>query len=228
MQNLVLDRPPIGLHYQETSPDDALCFKGERGCLMALLKSVEKGKVAAISGDAGCFGGRYHCGFSGKPRPETAKFVSQIEHYIKTPEICAKTWSEYPTPAAGGKYLIFQRLDAYAADAEPEVVVMFGKPDSIAGLHVLACYDRGADAVFAPFSAGCGSIVAFPRLEAIRGTHRAVLGLFDVSARAVEDPAVLSFAVDVARFKEMVANIGESFLQYEAWKKIRERNRNGT
>ena len=224
MQSLALDRPPIGLHYQDTRPEGAIGFKSERGCLVALLKAVEQGKTAAVSGDAGCFGGRYYCGFSGEPRPEQAQFVSQIEHYIKTPELCHKIWSEFPPPAAAGKYLIFQRLDSYAADAEPEVVVMLARPDAIGGLHFLACYDRGTEGVITPFASGCGSIIAFPRLEAARGTHRAVLGLFDPSARAVEDPAVLSFAVDVARFKEMVANIGESFLQHEAWKKIKDRN----
>ena len=222
-QNLALDRPPIGLHYQDVRPEGAAGFRGERGCLVALLKAVEQGKHAVVCGDAGCMGGRYYCGFSGKPRPEQAEYVSRIEHYIKTPELCGKVWSEYPPPAAAGKYLVFQRLDAYTADTEPEVVVMLAKPDRIAGLFGLANYDRGVDGVVAPFASGCGAMVGFPRLEAARGTHRAVLGLFDPSARALEDPGVLSFAVDAARFKEMVANIGECFLQHEAWGKIKDR-----
>ena len=220
-ENLALDRPPIGLHYQATRPDDAIGFKGEQGCLVALLKAVERGKVAAVSGDAGCFGGRFYCGFSGKPRPEQAHFVSCVEHYIKTPELCNRIWSEFPPLDASGKWLIFQRLHEYRGSLEPEVAVFLAKPDSIAGLHFLACYDKGVDGVIAPFASGCGSIIAFPRMEARQGTHRAVLGLFDPSARAVEDPAVLSFAVDATRLKEMAANVGECFLQHDAWKKIR-------
>jgi len=221
--NLALDRPPLGLHYQDTRPADAISFKDEQGCLVALLKAVERGKVAAVSGDAGCFGGRFYCGFSGAPRPEQADYVSNIEHYIKTPELCTKIWSEFPPPPAAGKWLIFQRLADYRDGLEPEVAIFLAKPDSIAGLHFLACYDKGIDGVTASFASGCGSIIAFPRTEARQGTHRAVLGLFDPSARATEDPAVLSFAVDAARLKEMAANVGESFLQHEAWKKIKDR-----
>ncbi len=231
MDSLALDRHPIGMHYQDDRPDGAIGFKGESGCLIALLKAVEKGKVAAVSGDAGCFGGRFYCGFAGGPREGQAEYVStgtpggpEGEHYLKTPELCRRVWSEHPPPAAGGEWLVFQRLDRYGDGHEPEVVIFLARPDGIAGLFFLASYDRGADGVIAPFTSGCGSIVAFPRLEAQRETHRGVLGLFDPSARAVEDPGVLSFAVDSDRFGEMVGNIGESFLQYDAWQAIKARN----
>ena len=223
METFALKRHPIGLHYQDTRPEAALGFKGDAGCLIALLKKIEGKSMVAISGDTGCFGGRFYCGFAREPRKEQAEFVSQREHYLKTPELCRRIWAEHAPPAAAGKWLVFQRLDTYAGNIEPEVVIFFAPPDSLAGLFGLANYDRGTDGVTARFSSGCGSIVEFPRIEALRGTHRAVLGMFDPSARAAEDPAILTFAVDAARLKEMAANIGECFLQHDAWKKIKER-----
>lgn len=231
MADLVLNRHPIGLHYQDTRPDDAMGLKGESGCFVALLKKVEEKKTVVVSGDVGCFGGRFYCGFAGGPSEGQAEYVStgvpggpEGEHYLKTPELCRRVWSEYPPPAAGGEWLVFRRLDTYGADPQPEVVIFLARPDSIAGLFCLACYDRGVDGAIVPFTSGCGSIVAFPRLEAQRGTHRAVLGMFDPSARATEDPGILSIAVDAARFAEMAGNIGESFLQHQAWRKIKRRS----
>jgi COG2043 family uncharacterized protein len=145
------------------------------------------------------------------------------EHYLKTPELCRQVWREYAPPPADGEWLVFQRLDTYAQSVQPSVVIFFARPDSIGGLHFLACYDRGVDGVIAPFTSGCGAIVTFPRLEAQQGTHQAVLGLFDPSARRVESPDVLSFAVDVDRFLQMVDHVGECFLQYEAWSHIKKR-----
>jgi hypothetical protein len=219
-----LDRRPIGLHYQDSRPEGAVGFKSDTGCFVGLLKSVEQGKQVVVSGEHGCFGGRFYCGFSGEPFEGQAEYVSLGEHYIKTPELCRQIWNDYPPPPAAGEWLVFQRLDTYGASADPEVVVFLASPDSIAGLHFLASYDRGIGAVIAPFASGCGAIVAFPRLEAQEKTHRAVLGLFDPSARCTEDPGVLSFAADVARIKEMLANISECFLQHDAWRKIRARH----
>ena len=53
MQDLALDRHPIGLHYQDTRPDDAMSLKGESGCFVALLKKVEDKKAVIVSGDVG-------------------------------------------------------------------------------------------------------------------------------------------------------------------------------
>ena len=232
VENLALHRRPMGLHYQSERPEGAIGFKSAgSGCLVALLKNVEKGKIAALSREqSGCFGGRLYCGFADGPSEGQAEYVStgipgrmEGEHYLKSPELVRGAWRDYPPPAASDQWLVFQLLDMYGDDSRPEVVFFFARPDSIAGLHFLACYDRGVEGVIAPFTSGCGGIVGFPRLEAARGTHRAVLGLFDPSARITEEADVLSFAVDVERFLEMVGNIGESFLQHPVWAKLKKR-----
>jgi hypothetical protein len=49
---------------------------------------------------------------------------------------------------------------------DPEVVIFFAQPDVLSGLFTLANYDEAdPNGVFAPFAAGCGSIVHYPYLE---------------------------------------------------------------
>jgi hypothetical protein len=94
----------------------------------------------------------------------------------------------------------------------------------LSGLFTLANYDEaGAEAVFCPFSAGCGSIVLYPYLERASARPRAVLGMFDVSARPCVPGDALSFAVPMAKFERMVANMQESFLITKSWDQVRRR-----
>lgn len=77
--------------------------------------------------------------------------------------------------------------------------------------------------VFAPFSAGCGSIVQYPYLEKDSDCPRGVLGMFDVSARPFIPKDVLSFSVPMTKFARMIENMEESFLITGSWEKIRRR-----
>ena len=79
------------------------------------------------------------------------------------------------------------------------------------------------DAVFAPFGAGCASIVDYPYRELKFSEHRAVLGMFDVSARPCVPSEVLTFAGPWPKFVRMVDNMEESFLITKSWNKIRAR-----
>jgi len=128
----------------------------------------------------------------------------------------------FPAP---GKYLLAKRWDRLAPADAPEVVVFFAPPDVLAGLFTLAGFEEAepAGAVFAPFAAGCGTLVLYPFLEARAAKPRCVLGLFDVSARPYIEPERLSFAVPHVRFARMVANMDESFLITGSWEKVRRR-----
>jgi hypothetical protein len=87
----------------------------------------------------------------------------------------------------------------------------------------LAGYARGEDAVIVPFGAGCSTIVTYPLAEARRDPPRAVLGMFDPSARPYLAADELSFAVPLAMWEEMLGNAEESFLITPTWAKIRNR-----
>ena len=74
-----------------------------------------------------------------------------------------------------------------------------------------------------PAGSGCAAIVYFPYREAQTAAPRAVLGLFDVSARPAVAPDQLTFAVPFKRFEQMVRNMDESFLITPAWAPVRAR-----
>jgi hypothetical protein len=52
---------------------------------------------------------------------------------------------------------------------------------------------------------------------------RAVLGLFDVSARPFVPATVLTFSVPMNKFLRMINNMEESFLITDSWKRVQKR-----
>jgi len=104
------------------------------------------------------------------------------------------------------------------------VVVFFAVPDVISGLFTLANFDESEqNGVFSPFGAGCSTIITYPYLEKDSGRPRCVLGMFDVSARPCVPANTMTFAAPFNKFATMVANMDESFLTTESWKKVRRR-----
>jgi Uncharacterised ArCR, COG2043 len=77
--------------------------------------------------------------------------------------------------------------------------------------------------VMTPFSAGCGSIIGYPFLESHTPNPRAVIGMFDPSARPHVGENTLSFAAPMKKFAEMVEDMDESFLITPTWKRILKR-----
>jgi hypothetical protein len=118
---------------------------------------------------------------------------------------------------------VFTRADRAQHGGDPQVVIFFASPDVLGGLHVLANFDRKDEGVIAPFSSGCGAIVTHPLKEGDGDGARAVLGLFDLSARPYVEPDLLTFAVPYRRFLEMADNIPESFLSGRTWGSLRKR-----
>lgn len=129
--------------------------------------------------------------------------------------------------AKEGQNIVFKRWDMLTESDEPEVVVFFAKPDVLSGLFTLASFDRpGNDGVIAPFGAGCGSIVHYPYLESLSDDPKAVIGMFDPSARPCVAEDVLTFAVPIKMFEKMIGYMEESFLITGTWKTIRKRINN--
>ena len=106
---------------------------------------------------------------------------------------------------------------------EPEVVIFFAKPDVISGLFTLANFDLDYHGVIAPFGSGCSSIVMYPFLEGEKSQPRCVFGMFDPSARPYVEKDILTFAVPMKRFVQMVENMTESFLITPTWGRIKKR-----
>jgi hypothetical protein len=71
--------------------------------------------------------------------------------------------------------------------------------------------------------AGCGTIVQYPLIESQSNHPRAVLGMFDVSARPGIDSSSLAFSVPLKKFERMVDDMDESFLITASWEKVKSR-----
>jgi uncharacterized protein (DUF169 family) len=146
------------------------------------------------------------------------------EHYKKTPEIAAEAMKLTPPFEAPTRFIVFKRWDQLDESDKPDVVIFFARPDVLSGLFTLANFDETEpNGVFAPFGSGCSSIVQYPFLEKSSPRQRAVLGLFDVSARPFVPENTLSFSVPMRKFERMVHNMEESFLTTNSWKAVKKR-----
>jgi hypothetical protein len=224
---------PITFYYSDNEKTAPL-YKTKKGehCLIDSLKQVRKGKSASFSSSSlPCGGSQRYLGFSEGLRPGFEYFLScgipgkmEGERYKKSPELVKELMKNNPEFKAKGKYLVAKRWDKLVDADNPEIVVFFGHADILSGLFTLTNFDESEpNGVYAPFCAGCGSIVGYPYKELQSSRPRGVLGMFDVSARPFVEPALLSFAVPMDKFKRMVGNMDESFLITNSWEKVRNR-----
>ena len=224
---------PITLYYtDEEGRAPSVEPKETQHCLIGELLNIRNGRPACFDKhNVLCRGGRRYLGFSQTIRNNFDYFLScgipgelEGERYKKSPEIVADSMQNMPPFESPGRYLIAKRWDLLEESDEPMLVVFFARADVLAGLFTLANFDeREPDGVIAPFGSGCSAILYHPYRELQSDRPRAVLGMFDVSARPFVQPDVLSFAVPWKKFLAMVANADESFLITGSWAEVRSR-----
>ena len=140
-------------------------------------------------------------------------FLVKEEKFYKSAEQVNKILTEYPAVPARGKYIVFKRWDVLTENDQPLVVSFFCNPDTIAGLHALANYDSMTPhAVISPFSSGCDTLIGFAMRELQSDDPKAVLGLFDPSARVCVKPDLLTFSIPWPKFISMLDNMDNCFL----------------
>ncbi len=224
---------PITFYYSAEAGHAPLAQPGsEARCVMGPLVKVRNGTSLTLAVESvGCFGGKRYLGFDNRLSPNFEFFLScgipgQIEgeRYKKTPELVKALLENWPRFKAPEKYIVFKRWDRLEASDDPAVVIFFARPDVLAGLFTLASFDESdPNAVIAPMGSGCSSIVQNPFLEKDREKPRAVIGLFDPSARPFIAADELTFALPWAKFVSMVTNMPESFLITRTWETLRKR-----
>lgn len=201
-------------------------------CFICDLAVVRKGKPLAFNLESvACAGGKKYLGFTSEIMPNFEYFLScgipdklEGERYKKTPELVKDSMKKFQEFKAPAEYVVFKRWDNLEEQDDPEVVVFFAIPDVLSGLFTLAGFEEAdANMVFTPFAAGCGSIVHYPYLEKDADSPRAVIGMFDVSARPCVPKDVLTFAVPMKKFVKMIKDMDESFLITGSWDKVRKR-----
>jgi hypothetical protein len=209
--------------------------KGSR-CVICDLAQARNGNSLCFDVNAvGCGGGKRYLGFVPGLRPNFEYFLScgipgemEGERYKKSPELVNEQLKHQQPFKAPGQYIVFKRWDRMNEEDDPAVVVFFAPPDVLSGLFTLANFDESDPyAVMAPFGSGCASIAYYPYQELQAPHSRAVLGMFDVSARPCVPSGVLTFAVPWPKFVGMVDNMDESFLITASWHKVRSRIRQG-
>ena len=207
---------------------------GRERCFIHMLQHVRAGhSLRFFARSFACGGAKYYTGFTNHLRADINEFLScgegevKGERYKQSPELAALSLAQMPWYDAPAQHLVFKRWDKLDEHDEPEVVIFFATPDILAGLFTLAGFDEpnALDNVISPFGSGCASIIQFPYAEVLAGRNRAVIGMFDVSARPWVNHRTLSFAVGMARFERMVNNMSESFLTTPAWAQVRKRIR---
>jgi len=224
---------PITFYYTDKSMGTGLVNPGSVSrCVIGALAGVRKGQSLRFNAESiGCPGGRRYLGFTEKIMPDFEYFLScgiagkvRGERYKKSPELVKETLKYWPAFKAPHNFIIFKRWDMLEEADNPEVVVFFTQPDILSGLFTLANFDKAEpNAVYTPMGSGCSSIVQNPYLEKDSKHPRAVIGMFDVSARPFIPGDVLTFSVPMNRFIQMIGNVEESFLITDSWKEVQKR-----
>ncbi len=224
---------PVAFYYTNDEPPAAEAhIPPAHRCLIGALAPVRAGQTWRLSSTTpGCVGGKRYTGFSTTLRPNFEYFLScgipgemEGERYKKSPELVRAFLQRQPPFEAPGKYLVFKRWDTLQAEDQPVALIFFAPPDVLSGLFTLANYDEDdLLSVIAPMGSGCSSIIQYPLRESQSDHPRAVLGMFDISARPHVPAGTLTFTIPWQKFTRMVANMDESFLITGSWATIRAR-----
>lgn len=223
---------PIAFFYSDDETNADAAPKSEKwNCFIGALAQVRRGKSLAFDiNSIGCSGGKRYLGFSDKLRPGFEYFLScgneemEGERYLKTPAQVKQFLKVNPVSPANASKIVFKRWDMLEAEDKPEVVIFFATPDILSGLFTLAGYDRDDfQGTIAPFGSGCASIVQYPLAECKNPKPRAILGMFDVSARPYIKENEFTFALPFIRFLEISSYLDESFLNTLSWQKVKSR-----
>jgi uncharacterized protein (DUF169 family) len=242
---LNLHNSPVAVILTNDIPDSGMQFKeGTWGCVASMMAaSASKGRAAFFDRKTyGCMGGGTGLGFGNcygdfpidyflstgikdfKSSIRTRTPLEEGEAYIKTPELAKKFVDSLPMRDVSAEYIVFKPLEDVTEDEKPEMIIFMVTPDRLSALVVLANYGRESnDNVFAPFGAGCQSVL-YGYSENEKENPRAVLGFFDISARKYINKNLLSFTVPYKMYIEMSENVKDSFLEREQWLELNKRN----
>lgn len=216
---------PLAFWYSDSPVVEPTRSK-QPNCFFARLASqARRGTpVSATADDITCPGMKCYAGFT-PMAPFIPAFVSQQEHYKKTPGMVAEFVESLEICPATGRYLNFVPIDWLETWEAPEGIFFYATPDMLAGLCAWTFFDTNdPQAVMARFGSGCSAIIA----EAIRenrcGGQRAFLGGFDPSVRPYFRANELSFTIPMSRWLTMLTNMDESCLfAPHAWPKVKKR-----
>lgn len=212
---------PIAIWYDDTAV--ATECRVPRCMIGAIRKVCDGNALTLTESNVQCGGGGLYTAF--RPMPDRVPlFVSETEHYKRTPEMVCNYIAGMGIERTDKPYLNFVSVDKLANWDKVEAVLFFASPDVLSGLCTWAFYDsNAADTVVAPFASGCASAATFAMVENRKCGKRCFLGMLDPSARPLVPKNELTFAVPMSRFKEMLETMPHSALYQKAFSVIRRR-----
>jgi len=201
-------------------------------CVVNLLTEVRNGHSLCLDANSiGCPGGKRYLGYAENIAPNFEYFLSygipgsvRGERYCKSPELVKEMMEQMPIFKAPGRFIVFKRWDKLDEIDNPEVIIFFAEPDILSGIFTLARFDEAdRNAVSAPFGSGCSTVVQYPYLEKDSNNPKAIIGMFDPSARPFVPWNVITLSIPMSKFINMIDNMEESFLITNTWRRIQER-----
>ena len=224
--------PIISYYTDEEERGEKVSLASTSRCVIGTLAKVRKGDSVYLNVDSiGCPGGRKYLGFTEGIMPNFEYFLScgipgrlEGERYSKSPELVKKLMNNMPEFKAPGRFIVFKRWDKLERQDEPQVVNFFAEPDVLSGLFTLYRFDEiDRDIVSAPFGSGCSTVVQYPYVESNSSHPRAVIGMFDISARPFVPKNVITFSIPMRKLVTMIENMEESFLITNSWQAVQKR-----
>ncbi|HEY3370762.1 MAG TPA: DUF169 domain-containing protein [Prolixibacteraceae bacterium] len=233
---LKLDKYKLtGVCFSDEKPANALELKKKgNGCIVPLMLKASTGVPLVISEEStGWPCSAFYLGFQDTIFEGIEYFLSHkddfwrpCERFIQNPAL-AKAFVDNVNPVKPDKkYMVIKPLEDFAEGEEPESVLFFVNADQLSALVFLTHFDApgSMDRVMAPFASACMALVTLPLKLARNNEQKAVMGLFDISARTRTPKDLLSFAMPYAFLKKLAAILPESFITTENWATVKARN----
>lgn len=193
-------------------------------CMIGAIRKVCDGEPLTLSVDnVLCGGGSLYTAFA-PMQDRIPAFVSETEHYKRTPEQVRRYIHNLDIQLAEKPYLNFISIDKLSSFDDVEGILFFASPDVLSGLCSWAFYDNDADdAVSVRFASGCCSIVTFAVNENKKNGRSCFVGMLDPSARPLVPADELTFVIPVSRFREMMRTMEDSALFRKAYSIVKKR-----
>lgn len=143
------------------------------------------------------------------------------ERYASDPETARAYYRQLERVEAPERYLVVSPLESLQEKAL--AVLFLLPPDALAGLTTAVFHATGDPRrIISPWGAGCASTLAYPIREAF-GEGRAVVGIFDPSARRHLPPLTMSLGMPYPLYRQVVESVDGSFLYTQGWEGLRRR-----
>ena len=246
---LGISTPPLAIHYSQEKPEGLRPGQGlfpsyslvaEEGeeressslppCVIPYLRRAHKKRITAYFDldHFACPSAAYHLGFLEEIPPGIPEYISTGfgeaipgEGYAQDPDTARAYYMQLDRVEALEEYLVVSPLESL--EGEAMIILFLVPPDALAGLATAVYHATGNPRdIISPWGSGCASTLAYPIREALGG-GRAVLGIFDPSARPFLSPFTMSLAMPYSLYRRLLETAEGSFLSTPGWRGLRRR-----